>query len=453
MGMKLLGKAVLILWLSAQAFAASPAKKDSMAIPPEPKLLTWSQQIAVREGWLVKRHAMILDLMRKHGVDWWIITNEEFHDDPLTQYIAPPRPYTGGRDIFIFIDTGDKGLRKIAITGFAEENVKKFFEAPDDPKPAAEVLPALYNEYHPKKIALSFGGSRGVTHSITHDTYKFLAEKMGSDAESHFVPAADLIEEYSDTRLPDEFATYTDMCKVTEILAKRALSGEVIKPGKTTVGDVRRWLYDEMGKRNLTTWFQQDLRVQRKGKANQTSRGFLAVSDEEVVIQKGDVVHLDFGITYMGLNTDWQKMTYVLRDGETDVPEGLKKALANTNALQDAMVKYSRAGRSAGDVYNDVMNEMKEKGIEAKVYSHPLGFQGHGLGAAIDYRSAQRADAMPVSKKLRAGSYISIELNSVTPVAEWDGQKVFVMEEDPAHLTDEGWKFFVPRQTEWYVVR
>src|SRR5262249_35461130 len=151
-----------------------------------------------------------------------------------------------------------------------------------------------------------------------------IAEKMGPEAESHFVPAEPLIEEYSDTRIPEEFATYTDMVKITEILAQRALSSEVIKPGKTTVGDVRRWLYDQLGQRDLTTWFQQDLRVQRKGMPNQTSRGFLAIAPEEVVIQKGDVVHLDFGITYMGLNTDWQKMSYVLRDGEKDVPAGLK---------------------------------------------------------------------------------------------------------------------------------
>jgi len=282
----------------------------------EPKLLPWSQQIAVREQWLAKRHGMILDMMRRHGVDMWIVVNEEFHDDPMTQYVAPPRPYAGGRDFFVFIDAGDAGLKKIAITGFAEESVKKFFEAPDDPKPADQVLPALYQEYKPKKIALSYGGHRGVTRSITHDTYKFIAEKMGADAESHFVPAENLIEEYSDTRLPEEFATYTDMVKVTEILAKRALSGEVIKPGKTTVGDIRVWLYDELGKRDLTTWFQPDLRVQRKGMASNLSRGFLAVAPEEVVIEKGDVVHLDFGITYMGLNTDWQKMTYVLRDGD-----------------------------------------------------------------------------------------------------------------------------------------
>jgi Xaa-Pro dipeptidase len=442
-------KVIFGLWLVlAVALWAADAKKAGA----EPKLLPWSQQMAVREQWLAKRHGMILDMMRRNGVDMWMVVNEEFHDDPLTQFVAPPRPYAGGRDFFVFIDAGDAGLKKVAITGFAEESVKKFFEAPDDPKPADKVLPELYQQYKPKKIALSYGGHRGVTRSITHDTYKFIAEKMGADAETHFVPAETLIEEYSDTRIPEEFATYTDMVKITELIAKRSLSREVITPGKTTVGDVRRWLYDQLGARGLTTWFQPDLRVQRKGKPNETSRGFLAVSPESVVIEKGDVVHLDFGITYMGLNTDWQKMSYVLRDGEKDVAAGLKKALANTNALQDSMSRNSKPGKAAGDVYNDIMADMTKQGIEAKVYSHPLGFQGHALGAAIDYRSAQRADTMP-ARKLRDGSYIAMELNSQTAVPEWDGQKVFVMEEDPAYLTAEGWKFFVPRQSEWYVVK
>jgi hypothetical protein len=441
--------AIAITLLFAAGTLAAEAPRD---INAEPKLLPWSQQIAVREQWLAKRHSMILDMMRRNRVDMWIVVNEEFHDDPLTQYVAPPRPFAGGRDFFVFIDTGDAGLKRVAITGFAEESVKKFFEAPDHPKPADQVLPQLYQQYKPKKIALSYGGHRGVTRSITHDTYKFITEKMGPEAESHFVPAENLIEEYSDTRIPEEFATYTDMVTVTEILARRSLSGEVIKPGKTTVGDVRRWLYDQLGARGLTTWFQPDLRVQRKGKPNDMSRGFLAVSPEEIVIQKGDVVHLDFGITYMGLNTDWQRMSYVLFDGEKEVPPGLKKALSNTNALQDSTCHNSKPARAAGDVYNDVMSDMKEKGIEAKVYSHPLGFQGHALGAAIDYRAWQRAETLP-PRKLRDGSYISIELNSVTAVPEWDGQKVFVMEEDPAYLTADGWKFFVPRQTEWYVVK
>src|SRR4029077_11027754 len=108
------------------------AQKNSAKVPA---LLPWSQQLAVREQWLVKRHEMILPLMRAHGIDMWIVVNEEFHDDPLTQYIAPPRPYAGGRDYFVFVDTGEKGLRKLALTGYSEENIQRFFESSNEPKP------------------------------------------------------------------------------------------------------------------------------------------------------------------------------------------------------------------------------------------------------------------------------------------------------------------------------
>ena len=287
-------------------------------------------------------------MMRAHGIDMWIVVNEEFHDDPLTQYIAPPRPYAGGRDYFVFVDTGDQGLRKIAITGFSEENLKKFFESPDEPRPADKVPPELYEQYKPKKIALSYGARRGVQRSITYDTYNLIAEKMGSDAAQHFVPAADLIEDYLDTRIPEEFATYTAMVQLTDSLTRRALSSEVIRPGKTTVGDVRRWLYDQLWENRVgNAWFQPDLRVQRKSKKNDTSRGFLAVASEETVIERGDVVHLDFGITYNGPEHRLAKMAYVLLPGEKDAPAGLKNAMKNTNTLQDALAHTRRGLRSS----------------------------------------------------------------------------------------------------------
>jgi Xaa-Pro aminopeptidase len=440
---------IIVLLASILSSLAQGPSRESFG------LLPWSQQIAVREQWLAKHHELILPMMRKHGIDMWIVVNEEFHNDPLTEFIAPPRPYAGNRDFFIFVDTGETGLRKLAVTGYAEESLKRFFEAPDDPRPAEKALPELYQQYHPKKIALSYGARRGVQRSLTYDTYNFIAETMGPDATQHFVPAADLIEEYLDTRIPEEFETYKKMVQLTDSITRRGLSNEAIKPGQTTVGDLRRWFYDQLGEYGVSTWFQPDLRVQRRGMKNDISRGFLAVAPESRVIERGDVVHLDFGITYMGLNTDWQKVAYVLRDGETDVPAGLKRALKNTNELQDALtVRAARPGRLAGDVYNQAMQEMKEKGIEAQIYSHAIGNQGHGLGAGIDFRSAKRADLGDnQGKRLRQGSYTSIELNTQTAVPEWDNQKVYVMEEDDAYLTDNGFKFFIPRQEQWYLVK
>lgn len=419
-----------------------------------PKLLPWSQQIEIRESWLHQRHEMLLGLMRQQQIDMWIVINEEFHDDPATQYIAPPRPYTGRRDIFVFADDGSDQLKKHAITGYAEDNLRRYFESPEEPRRASEVLPELYDKYQPETIALNTGGGRGVTRSLTHDSYLFLTEVLGSEAAAKFVSAAGLLEDFYDTRIPDETEHYRTAVALTEWMVKQVFSNDVITPGKTNIGDLRRWLYDSMWDHGVKTWFQPDFRLQRRGKSKATSRGFLAVAKEEWVIERGDVLHVDFGITYMGLDTDWQKMAYVLLEGETDVPEGLKAAMKNTNILQDALMKrHSRPGRTAGEVYTATMQEMEERGIQAQIYSHPLGPQGHGLGASIDFRAARSGDNARQSKKLRKGAYIAIELNTKTPIPEWDDQEIYIMMEDDAYLTDEGWVFFRPRQEEFFLIK
>ena len=426
--------------------------RPALAEEPAP-LLPFSEQMQIREQWLFKRHDMLLDMMRQHEIDMWIVVNEEFHDDPLTQFIAPPRPYTGGRDHFVFIDAGEAGLRAVAITGFAEERLRQYFESPIEPRPSREVLPELYAEHQPQRIALNIGGKHGQQRGLTWDTYNEISEIMGEEATSRFVSAADLIEEYLDTRIPEEHEHYTHATHVTEDIVRRALSNEAITPGVTTVGDVRNFLYDQIWKWGVRTWFQPDLRVQKRGVPNKMSRGFLHVADESVLLERGDVIVIDFGISYMGFDTDWQKKGYILREGETDAPPGLKAAMRNTNTLQDTMMGIARPGMAAGEVYTRTMAEMEEQGIQAQIYSHPVGNHGHGLGPSIDFRSAQRGDEAAAVKTLRADSWISIELNTLTPVPEWDGQEVFIMMEDVAYLTGEGYRFFRPRQEAFFLIQ
>jgi Xaa-Pro aminopeptidase len=419
-------------------------------------LLSWSEQIAERERWLEQRHQLLLPMMRRHGVGMWIVVNEEFHDDPLTQYVAPPRPYAGNRDVLVFVDAGGDGLKRFSITGYPEENLARFFEPMPEGRNPGKMLAQLVERFDPKTIAVALDGARGVTRGMTHATLLALQEWLGAEASRRLVGAADLIEEYLDTRLPEELEHYTVLVRLTDEITRRALSNEVITPGRSTVGDVRRWLFDELGRRGVRTWFQPDLRVQRRG-GNAAEVGKHSATPsapgpalEGTVIQRGDVVHLDFGISYMGLDSDWQKMAYVLLPNERDVPDGLTRAMANTNLLQDAvMTRCSRPGRLNTEVAACAMEEMERRGIEAQIYSHPIGNQGHGLGAGINSGGAPGRAGKP----LRLGSYISIELNTATPVAEWDGQKVYVMMEDDAYLAEPGWKFFHPRQERWYLIR
>jgi Xaa-Pro dipeptidase len=431
----------------------SISAQTKQTFAPLPKLLPVRDQQAVRESWLKKRlDTMLLPMMRQQKIDMWIVVNEEFHADPVTEYIAPPLPYVGRRDFFIFADRGGDKLDRIALIRYPEEHLKYFFDISNPPgRDIATTLRRIVEERKPKTIALNMGGTRGATNGLTHDAYRFLSETLGADYTSHFVSAASLIVEYMDTRLPEELEHYRIAVALTDALTQRAFSNEVITPGKTTVGDVRWWWLQQVSNFGLGVWFQPDLRVQRHNQETGKTQQFLSVAEESTVIQRGDVIHIDCGLNYMGLSTDWQKMGYVLRDGEKDVPEGLKKALTNTNRLQDALFTHIKAGAQGFDVYEATMSDMKNQGIEAMIYSHSVGNQGHALGASIDFR--RPTTGVPQEPPFREGSYTSIELNTSTPVAEWGGQKVTIMMEDDAYLTKDGMKWFRPRQTAFYIIR
>src|ERR1041384_6459995 len=419
---------------------------------PLPKLLTVREQQSVRESWLKKRlDTMLLPMMRQEKIDMWIVVNEEFHMDPLTPYIAPPLPYAGRRDFFIFADRAGDKLDRIALVRYAEEHLKNFFEVLNPPgRDIGSTLLNIVKERNPKTIALNMGGTRGATNGLTHDSYKFLTETLGADYSSRFVSAAPLIVEYMDTRIPEELETYRTAVALTDILTQRAFSNEVITPGKTTVGDVRYWFLQQLDNLGLDTWFQPDLRVQRQAQETGKTLQFLDVAEESTVIQRGDVIHIDCGLNYMGLSTAWQKMGYVLRAGEKDAPEGLKKALTNTNRLQDILFTHIKPGAKGFEVYEATMADMKIAGIEAMIYSHSVGNQRHALGASIDFR--RPSVGAPSEPPFREGSYTSIELITSTPVPEWGGQKVTIMMEDDAYLTKEGMKWFRPRQTAFYLI-
>ncbi len=442
-----------LIFTTFLVFAGTPAtlgQTTSSSVPELPKLLTQREQMDVRERWLMVRlGSKLLPMMKRHGVEMWIVVNEEFNSDPVTPHITPPIPIVGRRDIFIFIDKGER-IERIAMVRYDEERLRKHyrFVMPARDK-FGEELKKIVDENKPKTIALNIGGSRGQQSGLSYDSYKFLAESLGAENEKKFVSAANLLIEFFDTRIPDELKHYRDAVTATDVITKRAFSNEVITPGKTTVGDVRWWMIEQVNKLGLTIWFQPDLRIQRQRAATETTGPFLSTAKESEVIQRGDLLHVDFGLDYMGLSTDWQKHAYVLQDDETAVPAGLSAALKNTNRLQDILFSFARPGMTGTEVYEKTMAEVKRVGIEAMIYSHPIGTHGHGLGPSIDFRGNIGGGG----NKIILGSYMSIELNTSTPVAEWGGQKVTMMAEDDAVMTEKGYEFIRPRQTDIYVIK
>ncbi|MGH9262614.1 MAG: M24 family metallopeptidase, partial [Acidimicrobiales bacterium] len=227
-----------------------------------------------------------------------------------------------------------------------------------------------------------------------------------------------------------------------------AFSSRVITPGRTTTADVVWWLRQRVNDLGLGTWFQPTVDVQRRAADMGDSGG------GDVVIQRGDVLHCDFGLTALGLNTDTQHMGYVLRDGERDAPPGLKRALAGSNRLQDLLLAEMRPGRSGNEVLAATLAAMRAEGISGTVYTHPIGDRGHGAGPLIGLWDHQEGVPGRGDVPLLPDTWFSIELQATTPVPEWGNQPVRSMQEEEAELGRDGrTRWVLRRQTAFHLVR
>jgi Xaa-Pro aminopeptidase len=253
--------------------------------------------------------------------------------------------------------------------------------------------------------------------------------------------AVDLIA----TRLPEEEATFARMNALAWEIIAEAFSNRVITPGVTRTEDVVWWMRQRVNDLGLGSWFQPSVSVQRRG-AEQLG--------ENPVIERGDVLHCDFGITALRLNTDTQHMGYVLRPGETDAPAGLRRALAASNRLQDIVVGEIRPGRTGNEVLRASLARMRAEGIDGTVYTHPIGMHGHGAGPLIGLWDLQDGVPGRGDAPVLANGWFSIELQATSPVPEWNGQRVRSAQEEDVIVDAQGRvRWAHGRQTRFHLVR
>lgn len=434
---------------------------DGRVIPAMPALLGMRDQYQVRLEWLEERHRLLVKLMRERDLDMWIVVSEEFHPDPVMQYLAPPLHYTRRRDVLVLVDDGSDRVAAYSDYWRPTADYARFIEPLPSERNArgiqdtASGLRALVEEFDPRRIALNMNGGRGQNSGLTYDGYRFLSETLGAEMESRFVSAGDLIEAYLDTRIPGEMDHYRDLVLATDVIAQRALSNLVITPGETRASDIK-WFFEEtiagLGVGGAP-WFEIHVAVQRFDPQSGEMIPYVHPAPDDLVFQRGDIIHLDCGFDYMGLASDWQKVAYILREGESDVPDGLKTALANANLVHEAFARAPRPGMTGWEATLAIASQLEGVPFLPSLYSHPIGNHGHGLGPAINARDMDLSSPPNADSPLREGSYRSVEFSATTAIPEYDGGRVRIPMEDDAYLTPEGYTYFRPYQTEWYVIR
>lgn len=448
--------AVVAILASGVGVRASMAAQAGI---PERPFGTLRAQADLQQSWLRERLETVLPgLMRGYGIDMWVIPMREYNEDPVFRALVSPTTFAARRrSIYVFYDRGpEQGVERIALGGTSQGDVYEAMRetelAPDGQRrelwgPSQwKVLARIVGERDPQRIAVNVSHVHNFADGLTAGEWEQMREALGPELWQRIVRAEGLAVDFLAIRVPAMNDTYRRMEQLVHEIIGSAFSSAVITPGVTTTEDVVWWFRQRVNDLGLGTWFQPSVSVQRAGVNMADSTG--------PVIERGDVLHCDFGITALRLNTDTQHMGYVLREGETDVPEGLRRALRIANRLQDILLAELRPGRTGNEILFAAQEVMRAEKINGTIYTHPIGDHGHGAGPLIGLWDRQDGVPGRGDIPIRVGTWHSIELQATTPVSEWNDQPVRMALEEEAELTPQGamrwvWK----RQERFHIVR
>jgi len=409
---------------------------------------TLRDQAAQQQQWLdIRMRTVLPPLMRKHGIDLWVVPIREYNEDPVFgSMTAPETFFARRRTIYVFFDkcaaagrtdSGDGScVERLALGGTSQGGVfqavrsTKTVDAAVGGRQAElwgdqqwQVLKEVIEARNPKVIGINTSRIFAFSDGLSSGELEGMTEALGTKWTSRFKNAEGLPLDFIATRIPAEEVFYHRLSQLVWTLISRMYSNDVITPGVTRTSDVVWWWRQQVNDLGLGTWFQPSIEVQRRGADGE------ALGDDPI-IERGDVLHCDVGITAMRLNTDTQHMAYVLRVGETDAPAGLKQALKNSNRLQDILFEETKVGRTGNEILAGTRAKLKTEGLDGTMYTHPIGMNGHGAGPLIglwDYQDGVpgRGDARVIPSM-----WFSSELQVTTKVPEWDGQQVRIAQEE-----------------------
>jgi Xaa-Pro aminopeptidase len=443
--MKILSGTFLAVLLTAALFAAELHARQAA-------VLDLRSQAEVLDNWLENRlDTIVPELMRREGTDMWILVAREYNEDPVLLTMLPATWHAARRrTILVFHDRGEgRPVERVAV---ARYDIGRFFASAWDPDTQPDQwarLAEIVAERNPSRIALNYSPDFGLADGIAWTDYTELRDNLPSRFRNRIVSAENLAVGWLETRTPDEMAVYRHINRIAHQIVEEGLSENVITPGITTTADVQWWYRERVRELGLQVWFHPSVSVQRS-EAPEHPGDFSGPAGADV-IRPGDLIHMDFGITYLRLNTDTQRMAYVLRPGETEVPQGLVDALATGNRLQDILTGEFRTGRTGNEILFTALQNAEAEGITATIYTHPIGYQGHGAGPTIGLWDQQGGVPGKGDYPLYPNTAHSIELNAEVFVPEWNRNVRIMLEEDA--LFDGDKVFYIDgRMTEFYVI-
>ena len=393
------------------------------------------------------------EIMRREGIDMWVVMSREYNEDPVIKTLLPATWLAARRrTVLIMFDQGEeKGIESLAVARYdVGASFKSSWNKEEQPSQWARVA-EIIRERNPKKIGLNKSEHFGLADGVVSTDLEEFTNALDKKFQSRITSAEKVAIGWLETRTAAEMAIYPHIVRLSHEIIQEAFSNKVITPGVTTTEDVVWWMREKVRELKLVTWFHPTVDIQRADPERFDHLRTFSKRPEPGVIMPGDLLHCDFGITYLRLNTDQQQHAYVLRPGETEVPDYLKKAFENGNRVQDIFTSNFKEGRTGNEVLRMSREQAIAEGLKPSIYTHPIGYHGHAAGTTLGMWDSQSGVPVKGDYPLHLNTAYSIELNAATFIQEW-GKDVRIMLEEEAFFDRTGANYIDGRQSEIFMI-
>jgi len=393
-------------------------------------------------------------LMRREGFDMWILISREYHEDPVMKTMLPAEWISARRrTVFVFFDKGPgKELEKIAIARYDVGLLKAEWNLNVYPNQWDALVDAVKSR-NPKKIGINYSANYAHADGLSHFEYDQLMNHLPIEFRARVSSAEKLAVAWLETRSGMEMNLYEHIARISHLILREGLSDKVIQPGITSTDDVVWWYRQKITSLGLETWFHPTVDVQNADTSRFEHLRTFSKRPDKVIIQPGDLLHVDFGISYLRLNTDMQEHAYVLKPGETAVPAFLQQAFKQAYRLQDILTENFKTGLTGNEILAAALRQAKAEGINGSIYTHPIGSHGHAAGPTIGMWDNQGKTIGPGDYPMYPNTAYSIELNASVAVPEWNGKIIRIMLEQDGYFDGERFRYIDGRQEGIYGVQ
>ncbi len=453
----------LTIAVAAVALLAACGTQTAPPDAPDTSPTTAITPASVREHteleWMLKADKMrqhLIPTMRTHGVTLWVIMSRENAVDPAIELFGGSgiTGWYGHRNAYLFYDRGGDAATALETTVLGTHlsgHMRRFYDTVQSyGEPGLKPLLQQYvAERNPARIAINQSPTISMADGLTAELKDYLVDAIGPAFAARMVSSEPLLVDYVSVHTPEEDVVQERAAKATYDILRRAFSNEVITPGTTTLMDVHYWITAERKRQNFEFNFNASLGIQRF-----VDDAVVSLDDaDDPIIERGDVLHVDFGIRLAGLVTDQQKMAYVLRDGETEAPAGLLKAFADSQRGAELHAAELIPGRTGIDIKTRSEAAAQAEGIDLLVYSHVQGYWVHDAGTWTVFDWPERYGAHPRTP-LHPGVWFSLEFRTRTAVPEWNNQLVAMQREEDMIIPASGpARYTAGPQTELWIIK